>query len=118
MHPRAGIHTDKLGRCLTTYPTKAYPFRALFKYHLPGASSRCRPGVTSLEDWDSTVELYLHWSWRQKSNPQPTDYKSVALPIELRQHVIRLFRTVKIGFHNLYFHRSRPLFWRLNSDLN
>lgn len=60
MHPSAGIHTDKLGRCLTTYPTKAYPFQALFKYHLPGASSRCCPGVTSLEDWDSTVELYLH----------------------------------------------------------
>ena len=25
------------------------------------------------------------WSWRQDLNPQPTDYKSVALPIELRQ---------------------------------
>ena len=24
-------------------------------------------------------------SWRWDSNPQPTDYKSVALPIELRQ---------------------------------
>src|SRR5690606_35728608 len=27
------------------------------------------------------------WSWREESNPQPTDYKSVALPIELRQHM-------------------------------
>ena len=26
------------------------------------------------------------WSWRKELNPQPTDYKSVALPIELRQH--------------------------------
>ena len=25
-------------------------------------------------------------SWREELNPQPTDYKSVALPIELRQH--------------------------------
>ena len=25
------------------------------------------------------------WSWRRELNPQPTDYKSVALPIELRQ---------------------------------
>ena len=26
-------------------------------------------------------------SWREELNPQPTDYKSVALPIELRQHI-------------------------------
>ena len=26
-----------------------------------------------------------NWSWREELNPQPTDYKSVALPIELRQ---------------------------------
>ena len=25
------------------------------------------------------------WSWRWDSNPQPADYKSAALPIELRQ---------------------------------
>ena len=27
------------------------------------------------------------WSYRWESNPQPIDYKSIALPIELRQHV-------------------------------
>ena len=34
------------------------------------------------------VALFLRylWSWREDLNPQPTDYKSVALPIELRQH--------------------------------
>ena len=26
------------------------------------------------------------WSWRWDLNPQPPDYKSGALPIELRQH--------------------------------
>ena len=26
------------------------------------------------------------WSWRWDSNPQPADYKSAALPIELLQH--------------------------------
>ena len=26
------------------------------------------------------------WSWRWDLNPQPADYKSAALPIELRQH--------------------------------
>ena len=25
------------------------------------------------------------WSWQEDLNPQPTDYKSVALPIELHQ---------------------------------
>ena len=28
------------------------------------------------------------WSNRRESNPQPTDYKSVALPIELRQRIV------------------------------
>jgi hypothetical protein len=28
----------------------------------------------------------IFWSWRQESNLQPADYKSAALPIELRQH--------------------------------
>jgi hypothetical protein len=27
------------------------------------------------------------WSWRWDSNPQPADYKSAALPVELRQHI-------------------------------
>ena len=27
-----------------------------------------------------------YWSWREESNPQPADYKSAALPVELRQH--------------------------------
>jgi hypothetical protein len=28
------------------------------------------------------------WSWRWDSNPQPADYKSAALPVELRQHLL------------------------------
>ncbi len=31
--------------------------------------------------------LKLKWSWRRDLNPQPADYKSAALPIELRQPV-------------------------------
>ncbi len=31
---------------------------------------------------------FLHvWCWHQESNPGPTDYKSVALPAELYQHI-------------------------------
>src|SRR5450631_1780948 len=33
-----------------------------------------------------TCFLLLVWSWRWDSNPQPADYKSAALPVELRQH--------------------------------
>src|SRR3990167_9302970 len=29
----------------------------------------------------------IKWSWREVSNPRPTDYKSVALPAELRQQI-------------------------------
>ena len=30
----------------------------------------------------------IKWCWREDLNPQPTDYKSVALPVELHQHDI------------------------------
>ena len=31
----------------------------------------------------------IRWSWRWDLNPQPADYKSAALPIELRQPIVR-----------------------------
>ena len=31
------------------------------------------------------LSLRINWSWQKELNPQPTDYKSVALPIELCQ---------------------------------
>ena len=31
----------------------------------------------------------IFWSWRWDLNPQPADYKSAALPIELRQPILR-----------------------------
>ena len=33
---------------------------------------------------------HRRWSWRWDLNPQPADYKSAALPIELRQPIVRL----------------------------
>jgi hypothetical protein len=38
-------------------------------------------------------QFYLHlktvlWSWRRDSNPRPSDYKSDALPAELRQQIL------------------------------
>ncbi len=38
-------------------------------------------------DWIPITYIpQLYWSWRQDSNPRPSDYKSLALPTELRQH--------------------------------
>ncbi len=34
------------------------------------------------------------WSWREESNPRPADYKSAALPTELRQHHLTRSRTL------------------------
>ena len=35
--------------------------------------------------------ILLRWCWHQESNPGPTDYKSVALPTELRQQMLFTF---------------------------
>ena len=34
----------------------------------------------------SLLYIVVKWSWRWDSNPRPADYKSAALPTELRQH--------------------------------
>ncbi len=34
-------------------------------------------------------ETLRKWSWRRESNPRPADYKSAALPTELRQRVTK-----------------------------
>jgi hypothetical protein len=34
----------------------------------------------------------LSWSWREESNPRPADYKSAALPTELRQQLFQAFQ--------------------------
>src|ERR1700740_3539203 len=34
----------------------------------------------------NSFRLSVSWSWRRDSNPRPSDYKSDALPTELRQH--------------------------------
>ena len=55
------------------------------------------------------------WSWREVSNPLPADYKSAALPTELRQHLsrrsailekVRVISNLKCGFF-LFFFKNR-----------
>jgi hypothetical protein len=35
---------------------------------------------------NSVLYALRYWSWREDLNPRPADYKSAALPAELRQH--------------------------------
>ena len=35
--------------------------------------------------WGAVFNARAKWSWREESNPRPADYKSAALPTELRQ---------------------------------
>ena len=58
------------------------------------------------------------WSWREESNPRPADYKSAALPTELRQHLsrrsailekVRVISNLKCGFFLIFFKNSLNL---------
>ncbi len=84
--------------------------------------------MTSLEGWGSTIELHPHitikWSWREELNPQPADYKSAALPIELHQlnkqnGAFERNRTTDTGiFSPLLYQLSYKGKWRPEGDLN
>jgi hypothetical protein len=43
-----------------------------------------RTGARRIENNPYSIEK--EWSWRRGLNPRPSDYKSDALPTELRQH--------------------------------
>jgi hypothetical protein len=43
------------------------------------------------------ISHFYLWSWRWDSNPQPADYKSAALPIELRQRKISIYNKFAAG---------------------
>ena len=64
-------------------------------------------GFTVRPLWPTRELLHIkfYWSWWEDLNPQPTDYKSVALPIELHQHMATL-----IGLEPTTFQRSWPNF--------
>ena len=50
----------------------------------PGAQKSCSP-VKLLPLQPPRFRLPFKWSWRRDLNPRPSDYKSDALPAELRQ---------------------------------
>ena len=43
------------------------------------------------------------WSWRWESNPQPADYKSAALPVELRQQQVWELISKDISWQEEFF---------------
>ena len=43
----------------------------------------------------------ISWSWREESNPQPADYKSAALPIELHQRFSLSFVSTVLTGNNV-----------------
>ena len=46
-----------------------------------------RPSLRLKNKISSSFKLMAFWSWRRDLNPRPADYKSAALPTELRQPV-------------------------------
>ena len=65
---------------------------ALRSFHANGGEGRIRTYVDvsqriySPSPLATRAPLQGKWSWLWDSNPQPADYKSAALPIELNQH--------------------------------
>ena len=57
----------------------------------------------------------LPWSWRRESNPQPTDYKSVALPLSYASRGIATIAQPDREFHvpGLTFHVACLSTWAL-----
>ena len=51
------------------------------------------------------------WSWREELNPQPTDYKSVALPIELCRQ-LRRYLSPNLLWRPGWGSNPRPLAWQ------
>ena len=47
-----------------------------------------REQIYSLSRLASSLPLHKKWCRNQDLNPEPTDYKSVALPIELFRHMV------------------------------
>src|SRR5277367_5229556 len=84
--PLGTLRDWEQGRAEPDQPTKAYLMLI--------ARSRSRESYAELEatleltKWASFREKPMtEWSWRRDLNPRPSDYKSDALPTELRQHV-------------------------------
>ena len=74
-------------------------------------SSRCR-NLQPTINWEYSPDSKNFWqSWRRDLNPRPSDYKSDALPTELRQHGANLEKITK-GNSN-----CKGLLWKTCANL-
>jgi hypothetical protein len=51
----------------------------------------CPPALQTYPKFQALNSGNRYWSWRRDLNPRPSDYKSDALPAELRQQKSRCF---------------------------
>ncbi len=96
MEPTTGFEpvTSPLPRkCSTNWATWADTTRELYQWYTNYEQITSRtyvvghsPPYKFHQDTDREQPPAI-WSWRLESNQRPTDYKSVALPTELRQHL-------------------------------
>ena len=72
---------------LNTYLYSSVLIDGTFMGHL-GQNSTVPPVSHGLIKKVREVITYcFYWSWREELNPRPADYKSAALPTELRQQL-------------------------------
>ena len=64
------------------------------------------------------LPIWNWWSWRWDSNPQPADYKSAALPIELRQHEALSFKSQRRKWRPGRGSNPRPPTWQAGALTN
>ena len=57
----------------------------MFVQCLYGDNKHNFSGITKSPE--TFISRLFVWSWQEDLNPQPADYKSAALPIELCQHI-------------------------------
>ena len=76
------------GRVRTSVARKERQIYSLVRLTTPPPVRKCRKPMTT-----APCQHSLLMSWRRESNPRPADYKSAALPTELRQRQTSKFNT-------------------------
>ncbi len=80
-----GFEPPKLARQIySLIPLAAREPLPKLRRHFPGFTLNCQSIFFNKFKQLHTLPNQK-WSWREESNPRPADYKSAALPTELRQ---------------------------------
>ncbi len=80
-----GFEPPKLARQIySLIPLAAREPLPKLRRHFPDFTTDCQ-SIFFNKFKQLEIELDQKWSWREELNPRPADYKSAALPTELRQ---------------------------------